>query len=73
MKNRVLNALHGEDGMGTLEYGIIIFIVLIIAVAFFYFRDAVVDLIKSATQKVDSVRENLSNQFSFRTGLSYRS
>lgn len=73
MKNRVLNALHGEDGMGTLEYGIIIFIVLIIAVAFFYFRDAVVDLIKSATRKVDTVRENLSGQFQFRTTVGARS
>ena len=63
MKNRFMNVLNGEDGMGTLEYGIIIFIVLMIAVAFFWFRDAVVNLINSATDKVDVIHENLSDQF----------
>lgn len=63
MKNRFMNVLNGEDGMGTLEYGIIIFIVLMIAVAFFWFRDAVVNLINSATSKVDTIHNNLSNQF----------
>lgn len=63
MKNRFMNVLNGEDGMGTLEYGIIIFIVLMIAVAFFWFRDAVVNLINSATDKVDVIHTNLSNQF----------
>lgn len=63
MKNRFMNVLNGEDGMGTLEYGIIIFIVLMIAVAFFYFRDAVVNMINSATAKVDDVHNNLSNQW----------
>lgn len=63
MKNRFMNVLNGEDGMGTLEYGIIIFIVLMIAVAFFWFRDAVVNLINSATDKVDIIHTNLSNQF----------
>lgn len=63
MKNRFMNVLNGEDGMGTLEYGIIIFIVLMIAVAFFWFRDAVVNLINSATNKVDVIHNNLSNQF----------
>lgn len=63
MKNRFLNVLNGEDGMGTLEYGIIIFIVLMIAVAFFWFKDAVVNLINSATDKVDTIHSNLSDQF----------
>ena len=60
MKNRVMNVLRGEDGMGTLEYGIIIFIVLIIAVAFFLFRDEVVSLVQSATAKVGEVHDNMS-------------
>ena len=59
-----MNVLHGEDGMGTLEYAIIIFIVLLIAVVFFRFRDAVVDLFNSATDKVDSMHSAMSSQFS---------
>lgn len=67
MKNRAMNVLHGEDGMGTLEYAIIIFIVLMIAVVFFKFRDAVVSLFKSATGKVNDIHTSLSSQFN--TGM----
>ena len=64
MKNRVMNVLHGEDGMGTLEYAIIIFIVLLIAIVFFKFRDAVVGLFNSATDKVNTMHATMSGQFS---------
>lgn len=64
MKNRFMNVLNGEDGMGTLEYGIIIFIVLMIAVAFFWFRDAVINMINSATDKVDEVHDGLESSWS---------
>ena len=64
MRNRIMNVLHGEDGMGTLEYAIIIFIVLLIAVVFFKFRDAVVALFNSATGKVTAMHSTLSNAFS---------
>ena len=64
MKNRFMNVLNGEDGMGTLEYGIIIFIVLMIAVAFFWFRDAVIRIINSATDKVGEVHDGLESSWS---------
>lgn len=61
--DRAAATISGESGMGTLEYAIIIFIVLLIAVVFFKFRDAVVALFNSATGKVTSMHNAMSDQF----------
>lgn len=64
MFERASYVLSGEDGMGTLEYGIIIFIVLMIAIAFFAFKDSVKELFSTATDKVDMMKSNLSSELS---------
>lgn len=54
---------HGNDGMGTLEYAVIIFIVLMISVVFFRFRDSITGIYDSGTGKVIAMKDTLDEAY----------
>lgn len=64
MLERIRYVLDGEDGMGTLEYAGLAVLVIIIIVAFFKFKDKVVQLVNNATGRVGEINSKLNDAWS---------
>lgn len=64
MLERARYVLDGEDGMGTLEYAGLAVLVIIIIVAFFKFKDKVVELVNNSSRRVGEINSKLNDAWS---------
>ena len=64
MLERARYVLDGEDGMGTLEYASLAVLVIIIIVAFFKFKDKVVELVNNSSRRVGEINSKLNDAWS---------
>ncbi len=64
MWERACYVLDSDDAMGTLEYAGLAVLVIIIIVAFFKFKDQVVNLVNNATGRVGEINSKLNSAWS---------